>query len=274
MLFAASALLAGCATSYSASHPATVLPPGRWEFGADVTGTIPVVLVADAVAAEKDVNTALTAVSKGGSIKVNLNAGIAESLAVATLVADPPLPQAEVNIRYGLPIPADVGVRINQEQLRAELYVQFLHGTWSGVAGAGYMHKWYWSGPVGLTAFTPLGALQRNDGDLTVLFGRDWRSWSFYFGPKLMYSNFSGAGLAQLASPQVMSVEIDPTLEKGHAQSLIPEVVAGFRVGTPLVKFTFEIDVVRTFYSAELLGQKDDLGVVMVVPTVGVALLP
>lgn len=177
-------LLNACATSYAALHKATVLKPGAFEFGADVTGTLPVSLLAYEAAGTATVKSDLQASQKGQPINIQANSALKDALAVGALLADPPRPVSEFTVRYGLPFAADVGIRGNPEQVRLDFFVQLLTGEWHGVAGVGYMHKWYIDGPVGLASLTPAGYLQRDDGDVTVLVGRDWALASSTSGPR------------------------------------------------------------------------------------------
>jgi hypothetical protein len=265
-------LLNACATSYAALHKATVLKPGAFEFGADVTGTLPVSLLAYEAAGTATVKSDLQASQKGQPINIQANSALKDALAVGALLADPPRPVSEFTVRYGLPFAADVGIRGNPEQVRLDFFVQLLTGEWHGVAGVGYMHKWYIDGPVGLASLTPAGYLQRDDGDVTVLVGRDWALASVYFGAKAMYSNFDGAGLAQLVSPSFSTLRLDDHLQQGHATSWIPGLLAGLRAGPPLIQFELEVDIMRTVYSTTVLGINCNFGVFMVVPTAGVVL--
>ncbi len=127
-------------------------------------------------------------------------------------------------------------------------------------------------GPVGLASLTPAGYLQR-DGWRRNRPGRSRLGPRFvYFGAKAMYSNFDGAGLAQLVPPSFSTLRLDDHLQQGHATSWIPGWLAGLRVGPPLIQFELEVDIMRTVYSTMVLGINCNFGVFTVVPTAGVVL--
>ncbi len=212
----------------------------------------------------------MTEITKGEPVTLQPQTTVPEALAVSTLVADPPLPYVEGSLRYGLPIPLELGLRFNEDQVRGELYTRVPFPRWHAVIGVGYQHKWYLASPLDLTALTTLGPLQRDDADLTFLTGQTWGLFTLCLGLKGMYSTLHGAGLSALVSTVIPSNIVGANLIRGHAQSFVPGALAEIRVGPPWAQLLLELDLARSIYSAAAFGTHYDLGALLVVPTIGV----
>lgn len=262
-------VLCACTTSYGAAHGAHVVPRGKWELGGDANITLPVNLLGSVAAGANTLASVESDLNKGKSVNFDGNNVTPATVAIAALLADPPAPVPEFILHYGLLDNMDIGGRIGLGQVRSETYIQLIPGEWGLVLGFGVMGKIYWNGLLGPVALSSLGPLWRVDADATVLFGRDWHWVGFYVGGRFMYSRLLGRGVSAVEHNAASVVGIN--VFAGTGEALTPEAIAGLRVGPSQWHVFLEVDASRTLYHATVLGQLQDLGVWMVVPTLGVA---
>jgi hypothetical protein len=264
-------LSAGCAASLSATRRAHVVPKGKFEITAGYGINVPVGAIVTLVTEGKEAAKGIQ--YNDGKPTIDEKSAVSLATAAAAILVEPPAPVAEFNLRYGLIDRMDVGLRYAGSTLRAEAFGQIIDKPWGLSGGIGLARHTFDSSLLSLLGDLHIAEYKRTDLDAALLYGREWMLGAFYFGPKFMYSHYSGDGLL-VKDNQIIVKRPDGTGEQVVALDLSHSFtyggLVGGRLGYKYVFFTAELGIYGSTFKPVVLGQRKDLGGLIVYPSFGV----
>lgn len=276
LLVALALLAAGCATSLSATHTASTVPKGDFEFAAHSGLMAPVGVLARAFEDGRDAARQIaTQAEQGGQVQVPEGTARLAMVAAAALIAGPPSLVQELTVRYGATDWLDVGFRYSGPAFRLESHAQVLKtSTWKVAAGLGVARHAFGGGLLDLLETLDLASFKRTDVDVVFIAGVDSDVGAFYFGPKFVWSKFSSDGILVKGDElAITDANGDPLAQVQFdlGSSFLYGGVVGGRIGWKYVWLSAELSVYGSRYRPNILGVEVDLGGLIIYPTVGIA---
>ncbi len=270
-------VLTGCATSLSSGHAPRVLPKGKFETGVATGALLPVGMISGMVDSGVDAARRISQGSRGpDGVTVDEQTAKDAALAVAVLSVQPPAAITEFTVRYGILDWWEAGLRLSGPAIRLETHGQILRGDWNLVGGIAAARHAFDSPVLGLLDTLKLADFSRSDVEATLIAGREWRYGSLSFGPKAVWSKFSIGGLLSDGERVVV-----PRPDGGAPLELLTLdsswLVGGFvggRVGWKYVWLTAELGLYRAWFAPTVLGERRDLGGLVVFPQIGLTVRP
>ena len=262
----------GCATSTSTLQSARTLRQGEVQLTVAASVPVATVVVGELIDSAELAYDRLK--SAEDASRPVTESELRQSLEAATaLVLFSPSLFWEVVGRVGIVDRFDAGLRISHSLVKAEAKFQFLRIKDSVDASVfvGYAYH-FGVGPSMAESFysifdyVQLGDYSRHDLDVGVLFGREWGRWlSLYGGPRYMVS----------------FVAIDPDISKISTEAGLPETqissqihhagaVGGLMIGYKYVYLQAELTLLWAVFEPKILGERMDLGGMVISPTLGI----
>lgn len=255
----AALLAAGCATTISTMQPADTLPPGGWHVGGGLNVNVPATGVVRALDAAISLEEKLRDDPSYEPTEAEERRYLDAALGLAL---NPPGVTQEVMVRYGLLDRVDAGLRWSTTGIHVDGKLQFLRGGgWDGSIAVGYVHHLFDGIVFDALELLRIDDFSRKDVEVPVIFGRRLGSWgTLWGGPKLVLGWYHLD--AALAEAEVAG-STDGTLRYLGG-------FAGFGAGYRAFRGFVELTVMHLSARPVVLGQKVDLGGVVVMPSVGV----
>ena len=265
-------LLWGCATSTSTLQSARTLKPKEVQLTVAASVPVATVVVGELIDSADLAYDRLK--SAEDASRPVTESELRQSLEASTaLVLFSPSLFWEVVGRVGIFDRFDAGLRISHSLVKAEAKFQFLRIKDSVDASIfmGYAYH-FGVGPsmaesfYSIFEYVGLGDYSRHDLDVGLLFGREWGRWlSLYGGPRYMISFVS-------IDPDISKVNTVAGLPETQISSQIHHVgaVGGLMIGYKYVYLQAELTLLWAVFEPTILGQRMDLGGMVIAPTLGV----
>jgi hypothetical protein len=258
---------AGCSTALSTMQSAETLPARKWHVGVGMDVAVPVSRIADALQAAYHVEEKVRA--EGTNYTPTDEDRREYTDAIIGLALSAPGTGVDVMVRRGLGAQVDVGARYTTTGLHADVKWQFLGSNrvdaaadgWNGALSVGYGYHSFDGLLFDVLELVQVDDFSRHDLEVPLIFGRRFgrfgRTW---FGPKL---------IAAKVHVDAQLQRLDATLDTDAWITYVGGF-AGIAGGYRGFEAFVELTVMDLRAKPTILGEKRDLGGIVVMPAAGV----
>ncbi len=240
-------------------QPADTLKPGRFHVGVGSNLSIPASRIVDAI------DTSTTLADKYAD-DPNYSPSEQEqrdyTASLVGLILNAPGINSDFMVRYGLIDKLDAGLRWTSTGVHGDAKYQFLdHASgWQGAISLGVSHHFFDGTVFDVLEYLHIDDFSRNDIEVPLIFGKRFGSWGYLWGgPKYVFAKYSvDATIDNVAGLQ----SSDDSIHYYGAYS-------GFGLGYKSIYAFAELTVMNMVAKPVILGEKTDLGGIIVMPAFG-----